>query len=216
MTFNKVFYLSPRWDDVLDNYRVSHDVVQWLTSKPVSDFIYQKTGDKDNDNISGKNQFEQFSDELKTYLSENPNDKILVCINEHWSSDWSSANTMMKEDWLNLANLSENINIWSIRCYFWSAFETEQVADLKSSVSWYSMNTPALGPVVKSIDEAAKLGLWYHEMEIYSRLKYLTTVTPLSESMSYTNWNTWETEIGKVWLAQNDNSSGIDDWVDFA
>jgi hypothetical protein len=37
----------------------------------------------DNDNISGKNQFEQFSDELKTYLSENPNDKILVCINEH-------------------------------------------------------------------------------------------------------------------------------------
>jgi hypothetical protein len=147
-------------------------------------------------------------------LSENPNDKILVCINEHWSSDWSSANTMMKEDWLNLANLSENINIWSIRCYFWSAFETEQVADLKSSVSWYSKNTPALGPVVKSIDEAAKLGLWYHEMEIYSRLKYLTTVTPLSESMSYTNWNTWETEIGKVWLAQNDNSRGIDDWVD--
>ena len=85
-----------------------------------------------------------------------------------------------------------------------------------SSVSWYSMNTPAFGPVVKSIDEAAKLWLWYHEMEIYSRLKYLTTVTPLSESMSYTNWNTWETEIGKVWLAQNDNSSGIDDWVDFA
>ena len=216
MTFNKVFYLSPRWDDVLDNYRVSHDVVQWLTSKPVSDFIYQKTGDKDNDNISGKNQFEQFSDELKTYLSENPNDKILVCINEHWSSDWSSANTMMKEDWLNLANLSENINIWSIRCYFWSAFETEQVSGLKSSVSWYSMNTPALGPVVKSIDEAAKLWLWYHEMEIYSRLKYLTTVTPLSESMSYTNWNTWETEIGKVWLAQNDNCSEIGDWVDFA
>ena len=40
-------------------------------------------------------------------------------------------------------------------------------------------------------------------MEIYTRLNYPISVTPLTESMEYINWNTWKSEIWKIGLAQN-------------
>ncbi len=214
-TFDKVFYLSSHWDRVIDRYHISTDVVQWLTSESISDYSYIKTGNKDKDKIAAYDKWSEFINELRVYLKEHPNDKVLVCVNEHWDPDWSSANEWSKDDWLQLANMSSNINIWSIRCFFWTAFEQDNITNNLSSVSWYSNNSPTFAPVTKIIDEAAKLDLWYHEMEIYTRLKYLTSVSPLTDNLSYTDWNTWETQIWKIWLAQNDGPTNVD-WADFA
>ena len=215
-TFDKVFYLSSQWDLVIDRFHLSTDVVQWLSLNPVADYSYKKTGDEAKDNESAYIKSDQFADELRMYMKEHPNDKILVCISEHWKPDWSSWNDWDKEDWLYLANMSPNLKIWSIRCYFWTAFERDQIAQQKSSVSWYSNLSPTWWPVTEVINEASRLWLWYHEMEIYSRLKYLSSVSPLTESMSYTNWNTWETEMWKIWLAQNDWNNWNTDSVDVA
>ena len=54
------------------------------------------------------------------------------------------------------------------------------------------------------VDSASKKWLWFHEMEIYTRLNYLGSVAPLSEDIEYTNLTTWNVEKWKVWLAQND------------
>jgi hypothetical protein len=205
-TFDKVFCISPKWDSVIADYHISNDAIQLFTSNPVSDYSYERVGDEKKDKESANIKWKEFIDDLREYLNNNPNDKILVCISEHWEADWSSRNDWSKDDWLKLANMSPNLKIWSIRCFFWTAFEQEEIVNLKSSVSWYSNNSPTWWPVTMVINDAAKLGLWYHEMEIYSRLKYLTSVSPLTESLSYTDWNTWKTEIWKIWLAQNNSS----------
>ena len=143
--------------------------------------------------------------DIKGYVEQHPNEKILVCVVEHWEQNWSSKNWWSKENWLELANLSPNLKIWSIRCFFWAAFENEEIYNNKSSVSWFSNHIPTLWNISDYINEACGLWLWFHEMEIYTRLNYPVSVAPLTESMEYTNRNTWETEIWKIWLAQNDN-----------
>ena len=215
-TFDKVYCISPKWDPVIVDYYISNDTIQSFTSNPVSDYSYERVGDEKKDKESANIKWKEFIDDLRGYLVNHPNDKILVCISEHWEADWSSRNDWSKDDWLKLANMSPNLKIWSIRCFFWTAFEQEEITNLKSSVSWYSNNSPTWWPVTLVINDAAKLGLWYHEMEIYSRLKYLTSVSPLTESLSYTDWNTWKTEIWKIWLAQNNSSVVNFDEVDIS
>ena len=141
--------------------------------------------------------------DVEKYANEHPNERILVCINEHWRPDWSSGNLWTKEDWNRLANISPNVKIWSVRCYFWAAYDNNTIYNHKSSLSWFSDTTTTDYTVTEIVSNSWKKNLWFHEMEIYTRLNYPVSVTPLTESMEYTNRNTWETEIWKVWLAQN-------------
>jgi len=215
-TFDKIFYIAQNWDFTIDQYKISKDVLWWLTTNEVSDFSYQYS---DNDEVRKSNAYaviDEFADELRDYMAKNPDKKILICINDHWNPDGSSENEMKKEEWLALANMSENINIWSIRCFFWTAYEKDQITQNQSSVSWFSNNSPTLWPVTLVIDEANKKNLWYHEMEIYTRLNYISSVSPLTESLPYTNWNTWEAEVWKIWIAQNNGIPGNTDALDLA
>ena len=110
---------------------------------------------------------------------------------------------------MRLANLSPNIKIRSIRCYFWKAFENENIYDNISSLSWFSNTTPVpVGiAIMEALNKSLDKNLWFNEMEIYMRLNYQMAASPLTESMEYINQITWETEIWKVGLAQNDNQN---------
>ena len=46
-----------------------------------------------------------------------------------------------------------------------------------------------------------KKWLWFHEMEIYARLNYDYSFTPLTEYMDYIDFRTWKKNRKIVWLA---------------
>ena len=215
-TFDKIFYIAQNWDSIVDRFKIWKDILSWLTTSEVSDFSYQSSNNEDVKKDNAYAKMDEFADELRDYIAKNPDKKILICINDHWNPDGSSENEMGKEEWLTLANMSENINIWSVRCYFWTAFEKDQITQNRSSVSWFSNHSPTLWPVTLLVDEANKKNLWYHEMEIYTRLNYISSVSPLTESLPYTNWNTWETEVWKIWIAQNNGIPENTDALDLA
>ncbi len=144
---------------------------------------------------------------IEKYLQKHPNSEILVCIEEHGAPNWSSINWWTKEDWIRLANLSPNIKIRSIRCYFWKAFENENIYGNISSLSWFSNTTPTSDAITEALNKSLNKNLCFNEMEIYMRLNYQMAASPLTENMEYINQITWETEIWKVWLAQNDNQN---------
>lgn len=215
-TFDKIFYARPLWDETIDKFHVDNKTLQSLSTNNIADYSYAK---KDIEDVwdwnlwweKSLNKQDQILKDIEKYVSLHPHEQILVCIDEHWDKDWSSLNWWSKEDRLRLANLSPNIKIWSFRCYFWTAFESDTITNQISSVSWYSNQSPTSGQVSNIINEASKLWLWYHEMELYVRLNYLQSISPLTESMEYTNRNTWETEIWKIGLAQNDNQNNNSD-----
>ena len=215
-TFDKIFYIAQNWDSIVERFKIWKDVLSWLTTSEVSDFSYQTSNNEDVKKDNAYAKMDEFADELRDYMAKNTDKKILICINDHWNPDWSSENEMGKEEWLTLANMSENINIWSVRCYFWTAFEKDQITQNRSSVSWFSNHSPTLWPVTLLVEEANKKNLWYHEMEIYTRLNYITSVSPLTESLPYTDWNTWKTEIWKIGIAQNNWTSENTDALDLA
>jgi hypothetical protein len=95
-----------------------------------------------------------------------------------------------------------------VRCYFGTAFDNDNIYNQKSSVSWFSNLSTGNMTVNEAINNSLNKDLWFHEMEIYTRLNYPVSVSPLTESMEYTNWNTWETETWKIWLAQNNEWQG--------
>ena len=142
--------------------------------------------------------------DVKKYLEEYPNEKVLLCVQHHWNGDWSSCNWWSKKDREEIANISPNLKIWSIRCHFGKALENKDIYNYKSPVSWFSNNSATWALVCDIVDSASKKWLWFHEMEIYTRLNYLGSVAPLSEDIEYTNLTTWNVEKWKVWLAQND------------
>lgn len=146
--------------------------------------------------------------DIKKYVKDHPQEKILVCIEHHWGQDWSSWNGWSKEDWIELANISPNIKIRSIRCFFWEAFSNKDIYKQQSSVSWFSNSTPTVATVSEAVNDGLKKWLWFNELEIYTRLNYRDSVTPLTENMEYKDVKTWKIQIWKVWLAQNlDESS---------
>ena len=152
--------------------------------------------------------------DIKKYVKEHPQEKILVCVEHHWGQDWSSGNGWSKQDWMELANLSPNVKIWSIRCYFWNAFTNEEIYDQQSPLSWFSNSSITMKYVSNAVNEGLKKWLWFNELEIYTRLNYQESVTPLTENMEYTNWETWETETWKIWIAQNvkNENNGPDEY----
>ena len=209
-TFDKIFYSRPYWDDVLDIYHTNESTLRELTQNKVSEYSFkvdQKT-DEGAKNEEAESVSKKLLSDIESYVKNHPNEKILICIDQHGNPDWSSWNWWEKEDWIKLANLSPNIKIWSIRCFFWEAFDNNDIYKHKSSVSWFSNHTRTGGYIANIINEAWNLWLWFHEMEIYTRLNYPISVSPLTESMEYTNWNTWKTEIWKIGLAQNDKWQG--------
>lgn len=210
-TFDKIFFTLSQWDIWLSNnkdanYMPSKSWAQQFSSNDVVD--YSNIEDEYvNEDKSG--EIKLISD-VEKYVQQYPDAKILICINQHGYLDWSSGNWWSKEDRERLANLSPNIKIWSIRCYFWAAYNNKDIYDYQASVSWFSNNTPTLVTVCEIISDASSKNLWFHEMEIYTRLNYPVTVAPLTESMEYIDWNTWEKKIWKIWLAQNNNWENTD------
>lgn len=152
--------------------------------------------------------------DIKKYVKEHPHEKILVCIEHHWGTDWSSGNWWSKEDWIELANISPNIKIRSIRCYFWRAFTNKEIYKQQSPLSWFSNFSPAIKYVSNAVNDGLNKWLWFNELEIYTRLNYQESITPLTEDMEYTNWETWETETWKIWIAQNvkNENNGPDEY----
>ncbi len=211
-TFDKIFYTRPYWDEVVDNYHTNESTLRELTQNEISQYSFKvdsKQGEEYYEKTGAENEeAEQVSknllSDIESYVKNHPNEKILVCIDQHGWLDGSSRNGWKKDDWINLANLSPNLKIWSIRCFFWEAFDNEDIYNHQSSVSWFSNKTVTTGYITNIINDANEKWLWFHEMEIYARLNYSFSATPLTESMEYTDWNTWETEIWKIGLAQND------------
>ena len=203
--FDRIFYTTPIWDYVFDDASI---LEKWR----IQDFSWDNFSDysfdinKDSEEQQHQTSKKMLSD-IEKYVKEHPNEKILICVEQHGNPDWSSWNYWAKEDWLRIANLSENIKIWSTRCYFWTAFNNKDIYNHKASLSWFSNISTASPYISEAINMALNKWLWFHEMEIYTRLNYPISVTPLTESMEYTNRNTWETKIWKIGLAQNNTNN---------
>ncbi len=203
--FDRIFFTRPIWDEVIDDGSLSSDWSQQFSWNEIYDYSFNE--EKDSPDKKKLINTKMLSD-IEEYVKEHPNEKILICIEQHGNPDGSSLNWWTKEDWLKLANLSENVKIWSVRCYFGTAFDNDNIYNQKSSVSWFSNLSTGNMTVNEAINNSLNKDLWFHEMEIYTRLNYPVSVSPLTESMEYTNWNTWETETWKIWLAQNNEWQG--------
>ena len=177
-------------------------------------YIFGKWREKKLVNI-GKGMWNMLLSDVKKYLEEHPNEKVLLCVEHHWGSNWSSGNWWTKKDREEIANISPNLKIWSIRCYFGKALENKNIYNYKSPVSWFSNNSMTDVYVSDILNLASKKWLWFHEMEIFTRLNYLGSVAPLTEYMKYNDKKTWEIKTWKVWLAQN-NKWESDDSNKFA
>ena len=211
-TFSKIFFTSPINDWVLEEYNVSKDKIQNFSENQVIDYSY-KVDKKDSENIilekweteeEIKEKQKKMIKDIEEYVLSHPNEKILVCVEQHWNPDWSSWNGWSKEDWIKLANISPNIKIWSIRCLFWTAYENKDIYNNKSAVSWFSNKSITAAEVSRVINYALEKGIWFNEMELMTRMYYNYSVTPLTENMTYQNWETWEQEIRNIWLASTD------------
>ena len=211
-TFSKIFFTSPINDWVLEEYNVSKDKIQNFSENQVLDYSY-KVDKKDSEDIilekweteeEIKEKQKKMIKDIEEYVLSHPNEKILVCVEQHWNPDWSSWNEWSKEDWIKLANISPNIKIWSIRCLFWTAYENKDIYNNKSAVSWFSNKSITAAEVTSVINYALEKGVWFNEMELMTRMYYNYSVTPLTENMTYKNWETWEQEIRNIWLASTD------------
>ena len=211
-TFSKIFFTTPINDWVLEDYNVSKDKIQIFSENQVIDYSF-KVDKKDSENIilekweaeeEIKEKQKKMIKDIEEYVLSHPNEKILVCIEQHWNPDWSSWNGWSKEDWIKLANISPNIKIWSIRCLFWTAYENKDIYNNKSAVSWFSNKSITAAEVSRVINYALEKGVWFNEMELMTRMYYNYSVTPLTENMTYQNWETWEQEVRNIWLASTD------------
>ncbi len=211
-TFDKIFYTSPLWDAVLDDSKFTKESLQNFSENQVADYSFQV--DKSNQDGELIQKWESKEDirkgqlnmieDMKEYVLSHPNEKVLICVLHHWNPDWSSWNEWNKEDWIKLANISPNIKIFSIRCLFWSAYENKDIYNNSSAVSWFSNKSVTADEVTKSLNYALEKWVWFNEMELMARMNYTYSVAPLTENITYTNWNTWESEIWNIWLASND------------
>lgn len=211
-TFSKIFFTTSINDWVLGEFNVSKDKIQNFSENQVIDYSY-KVDKKDSENIilekweteeEIKEKQKKMIKDIEEYVLSHPNEKILVCVEQHWNPDWSSWNGWSKEDWIKLANISPNIKIWSIRCLFWTAYENKDIYNNKSAVSWFSNKSITAAEVSRVINYALEKGVWFNEMELMTRMYYNYSVTPLTENMTYQNWETGEKEIRNIWLASTD------------
>ena len=211
-TFSKIFFTTSINDWVLGEFNVSKDKIQNFSENQVIDYSY-KVDKKDSENIilekweteeEIKEKQKKMIKDIEEYVLSHPNEKILVCVEQHWNPDWSSWNGWSKEDWIKLANISPNIKIWSIRCLFWTAYENKDIYNNKSAVSWFSNKSITAAEVSRVINYALEKGVWFNEMELMTRMYYNYSVTPLTENMTYQNWETGKQEIRNIWLASTD------------
>lgn len=217
-TFWKIFFSCPIGDDVLQEYNVSKENLQKYSKQEIADYSFNenKYGHDNNGEYIiteqwiteewRKKLWQQMLNDIEVYSREHPDEDILVYVQHHWNPDWSSGNWWTKEDWGKLANISPKIKILSCRCYFWTAYENKDIYNQLSSVSWFSNESATNWRINNAINWSLEKWVWFHELEILSRLNYNLSTSSLTESMEYTNWSTWETEIWKIGLAQNDSN----------
>lgn len=158
------------------------------------------------DLFSYENMWDKMVTDIEKYVKEHPNEKILVCIDHHWWTNWASWNGWSKDDRLKIANISPNLKIWSTRCFFWSAITDKDIYNYLSPVSWFSNHSVSTTHVSRIINSGLNKWLWFNELEIYTRLNYSISVTPLTDNMKFKNTKTWKSEIWKIGLAQNDSN----------
>ena len=144
---------------------------------------------------------------IEDYIKEHPNEKVLVYVIHHWGKNWWWSNWWDQEDWQELANISPNIKIWTWRCHFWWALPNETFYSNKSPLSGFSNKEDSYTNKSLKIKEWYNLWLGFNELELYTRLHYNLSATPLSTNQPYTNWETWEREsLKNTGIAQNWNS----------
>lgn len=208
-TFDKIFFANAlnhkdeddswvfQWESKID------DVLMWFTEnfEDCSSVI-----DK-NWNIDQSNQKTMIK-KIREYAKANPNKKILVCVDYHWGENWASTNGWKKEDRINLASISPNIKIISTRCYFWCAYNysnellKNHIYSIKSPVSWFSnLESSIPKEIWNTFRQWVVKKLWFHELELYTRLHYKYSFSPLTDFVDYTNFNTGEKKHWKIWLA---------------
>lgn len=208
-TFDKIFFASAK-----DNYNEDRNwAFQWEYN--MEDVIKNFTNSfedcssiVDNDwNLDNSNQKNMIK-KIKSYMNDpkHTNEKVLIFLWYHGGEDWSSTNGRSKEDRQELAKISPNIKIIGNRCYFWRAYsndlnEWNNIYSIQSPVSWSSNDTEWYSNFVAEMREWFNKGLWFHELEIYTRLHYYGAFTPLTDFVDYADFNTWEKKYWKIWLA---------------
>jgi len=207
-TFDKIFYDVGVWSEdpngaVSSNSQQLKECFQSFSKNKILD--YSSTIDE-NWNLDQKNQ-KKLVEDLCVYAKSHPNEKILVYVAHHWLESWATVNWWEKEDWLKISKYP-NVNIMTIRCYFWRAYGSENnwswdyIYDQPSPLSWFSNREPAWRISTWYIVEWMEKWLWYHEMQLYCRLKYPPiSETPLTDYMEYNDWITWEKKKKIIWLA---------------
>ena len=213
-TFWKIFFSTAIGDAVLEENKISKEKLQIYSKQVIADYSFKEnkySQDENGDFIITeqwmtedwrKNLWQQMLNDIENYSKEHPDEDILVYVQHHWNPDWSSGNWWTKEDWIRLANISPKIKILSCRCYFWTAYNNKDIYNQLSSVSWFSNESVTNTNLNTVINRALEKWVWFHELEILSRLNYNLSTSSLTESMEYTNWDTWKTEIWKVGIAQ--------------
>ena len=201
-TFDKIFYYNA------DNDEDWNWALQWNMDTILESFTDNFENCSDISQSDSEITKNNMIDEIKKYATQHQNEKILVYVWTHWWENWDSWNWRTKDDRWNLAKISQNIKIMSPRCYFWAAYNNTIINDenyvysLQSPVSWFSNNTSTYATYWNNaIKEWYDLNLWFHELEIYTRLKYDESFSPLTDFVDYTDFNTWKKKHWKIWLA---------------
>lgn len=203
-TFDRIFYSMAVWKEdrnwVLRN-SFDKPYLQEFSKNEILDYssILDESWKLDQSNQS------KLLVDVCNYAEQYPNEKILVYIWAHWGSDWSSDNGWNKNDWLKISKYP-NVKVMSIRCFFWSAYSSEDdgswdyIYDQQSKLSWFSNMETATTDINMRLKEWFEKWLWFHELELYARLKY-DKPSPLTDEFEYRNRKTWKTEKKNVWLA---------------
>lgn len=192
-TFDKIFYANAvNHNDEDDGW-----VFQWeskiddVLKKFTKNFEDCSSVIDENWDIDQTNQ-KTMIEKIRKYTTDHPWEKILVFLGYHWVEDWLSSNWWTKENRIKLANNSPNIKIISTRCFFWWAYnnsnqdEQNYIYSIKSPVSWFSNKESSIPKEIwNTIKQWFDKGLWFHELEIYTRLHYNYSFTPLTEYMDY-------------------------------
>lgn len=204
-SFDTIFYSNAVWEEDIGNATGT----LWNTLKMVQSFSkskvlnYSSIIDK-NWKLDQSNQKKLVNDVCE-YAKQNPNQKILVYIWAHWSPDGSSGNWWEKEDWLKISKYP-NVKVMSIRCYFWSAYTNRNsdsasyIYNQESPVSWFSNMEETSTYIAYWLKEWFEKWLWFHELELYTRLNY-RGFSPLTDEFEYRNRKTWKIEKKNVWLS---------------
>ena len=197
-TFDRIYYSAAITEEGgIGSSWINKKSLQLFSKNNVLDYSSTIDENWNLNQINWKNMIRDICD----YAPNHPNEKILVYIEHHWYTDGSSGNWWTKEDWLKISKYP-NVKIMSVRCYFWEAYNSDDnwswdyIYNQSSQLSWFSNKSTTSVSIWENLKEWFDKWLWFHELEIYARLKYLPdSVTPLTENFEWKiSWLAYEWE----------------------